>query len=102
MQYEITNAIAHPDHTVTITWTDGVHGIVDFSPYIPRGALFGALRGPGYFVREMSVLRGGIGLTWPNEVDFSADGLRRDAVPDEQAGAYGKSATSVELLRRDS
>jgi hypothetical protein len=27
-------------------------------------------------------------LTWPNEVDFSADGLRHDAFPKEQSGEY--------------
>ena len=34
----------------------------------------------------MSVLRGGIGLAWPNKVDFSADGLRQDAFPTEASG----------------
>jgi hypothetical protein len=48
-------------------------------------------RRPTYFVREMNILRGGMGLTWPNEVDFSADGLRHDAFPDEQIGEYDAS-----------
>jgi hypothetical protein len=43
--------------------------------------VFEALRDPDYFVREMRVLRGGVGLAWPNEVDFSADALRHDAFP---------------------
>ena len=34
----------------------------------------------------MRILPGGIGLTWPNEVDFSADGLRHDAFPHEDTG----------------
>ena len=92
MLYEITNAEPHPDHTVTITWADGARGTVNFMPFIERGELFAALREPGYFVREMSVLRGGIGLSWPNEVDFSADGLRHDAFPAEQAGEYDEPA----------
>jgi hypothetical protein len=86
MLYEISEAVAHPDHTVTVTWTDGARGVVDFTPFIARGELFAALQDPGYFVREMSILRGGIGLTWPNELDFSADGLRQDAFPDEPVG----------------
>jgi hypothetical protein len=81
MLYEIANAVAHPDHTVTITWADGTRCVVDFTAFIARGELFGALQNPEYFVREMSVLHGGIGLSWPNEVDFSADGLRQDAFP---------------------
>src|SRR5271169_2692610 len=88
MLYEITDAVARPDHTVSITWSDGARGVVDFTRFIERGGVFAALAGPDYFVREMSILRGGIGLAWPNEVDFSADGLRYDAFPHEQASEY--------------
>ena len=90
MLYEIRSATPHPDHTVTITWTDGRQGMVNFAPFIARGALFAALAEPGYFVREMRILRGGIGLAWPNELDFSADGLRCDAFPDEPANEFDK------------
>lgn len=88
MLYEIVKAEAHPDHTVTIEWSDGLRGIVDFTPFIARGALFAMLGEPDFFVREMRVMRGGLGLTWPDELDFSADGLRHDAFPDEQIGEY--------------
>jgi Protein of unknown function (DUF2442) len=84
MFHDITSAEPHPDHTVTITWADGARGVVDFTPFIARGELFVALQEPGYFVREMSILRGGVGLTWRNEKDFSADGLRHDAFPGDQ------------------
>src|SRR6266700_4949648 len=70
MLYEIATAVPHPDHTVTITWADGARGVVDFTPFIERGELFTALQEPDYFVREMSILQGGIGLAWPNELDF--------------------------------
>jgi hypothetical protein len=92
MLYLITSAEAHPDHTVTITWADGARGVVDFMPFIARGELFTALQEPAYFVREMHILRGGIGLSWPNEVDFSSDGLRQDAFPAEGTGEYGEPA----------
>ena len=85
MQHRIVGAEPHADRTVTILWSDGLRGTVDFSPFITRGGLFAALQRSDYFVREMSVLPGGIGLTWPEEVDFSADGLRRDAVPVREA-----------------
>lgn len=88
MLYEITAAVAHPDHTVTITWADGRNGVVDFTPFIAKGNLFAALQEADYFVREMRVLRDGIGLTWPNEVDFSSDGLRQDAFPKEETGEF--------------
>lgn len=79
--YEIVDAVAHLDHTVTITWSDGVCGTVDFLPIIDRGGWFTPLRDPEYFVATMIRLPGGIGLTWPEEMDFSADGLRREAFP---------------------
>jgi hypothetical protein len=44
MLYEIAEAIAHPDHTVTITWSDGARGVVDFLPIIDRGGWFTPLR----------------------------------------------------------
>ena len=81
MLYEIVQAVAHPDHTVTITWSDGVTGSVDFLSIIDRGGWFTPLRDPDYFVSTMVLLPGGIGLTWPEEIDFSADGLRQTAFP---------------------
>jgi hypothetical protein len=81
MLFEIVAAIAHPDHTVTITWSDGVRGVVDFLPIIDRGGWFTPLRDGDYFVATMIVLEGGAGLTWPEEIDYSSDALRRDAFP---------------------
>jgi hypothetical protein len=95
MLYEIRVAAAHPDHTVTITWTDGARGVVDLTPFIARGELFTALHDPEYFAREISILRGGIGFVWPNELDFSADGLRRDAFPEELVGEYDEPPGAV-------
>ncbi len=88
MLYEIASAVPHPDHTVTLTWSDGAQGVVDFTPFIARGGLFAVLQDAEYFVRKMQVLPGGIGLMWPNEVDFSADGLRQDAFPQEDTGEF--------------
>ena len=88
MLYEIVAAKSYPNHTVTITWSDGMTGIVDFTPYIAKGGFFEDLKDPDYFMREMRILRGGVGLTWPNEVDFSADGLRHDAFPKEETGEF--------------
>ena len=84
MLYEIAHAEPRPDHTVAITFSDGMSAVVDFSPVIERGELFATLADARFFVREMKVLPGGIGLAWSDELDFSADGLRRDASPREQ------------------
>lgn len=81
MLYEIIAAVARTDHTVSITWSDGAQGVVDFLPIIDRGGWFTPLRDPDYFVANMIVLSNGAGLTWPEEIDYSADGLRQDAFP---------------------
>ncbi|MFL5281297.1 MAG: DUF2442 domain-containing protein [Rhodopila sp.] len=77
--YEIVEAVAHPDHTVTITWSDGMRGVVDFLPIIDRGGWFTPLRDGDFFAATMVILPGGIGLTWPEEIDYGADGLRQAA-----------------------
>jgi hypothetical protein len=100
MLYEIAEAVPHPDHTVTVTWTDGGRGVVNFAPFLAKGGVFAALKDPDYFVREMRILHGGIGLTWPNEVDFSADGLRHDAFPKEQSGEYDEPASTAADTRQ--
>ena len=79
--FDIASAIAHPDHTVTIVWTDGATGTVDFLPVIDRGGWFTPLRDGDYFAATMVVLPDGAGLTWPEEIDYSADFLRREAFP---------------------
>jgi hypothetical protein len=57
MLYEITDAVAHPDHTVTVTWSDGARANLSFAPFLDKGAVFEALRDPDYFVREMRLQR---------------------------------------------
>ena len=85
--FEITRAVAHPDHTVTIAWSDGVTGTVDFLPIIDRGGWFTPLRDEDYFAATMIVLPGGTGVTWPEEVDYTADFLRNVAFPHGLPGA---------------
>jgi hypothetical protein len=79
--FEIAAAVAYPDHTVSITWSDGVRAVVDFLPIIDRGGWFTPLRDGDYFVATMIVLPAGVGLTWPEEIDYSADFLRQVAFP---------------------
>ena len=92
MLYEIAEAVPHPDHTVTVTWSDGARANVSFVPFLEKGGLFEALKDSDYFVSEMRQLPHGIGLAWPNEVDFSADGLRQDAFPAEVTGEIEEEA----------
>src|SRR3954447_18076902 len=86
MLYRVDNATAHPDHTMTVTWLDGVTTVVDLAPALAKGSVFEAMREPGYFVERMRVADDRLGLEWPNRVDFSADGLRFRAFPEEAEG----------------
>jgi hypothetical protein len=79
--FAIVEAVAHPDHTVTVTWSDGVRAVVDFLPIIDRGGWFTPLRDAEYFTATMVALPAGAGLTWPEEMDYSADFLRQVAFP---------------------
>jgi hypothetical protein len=79
--FDISQAVAHPDHTVTITWSDGMQATVDFLPIIDRGGWFTPLRDGDYFAATLVLLPGGAGLTWPEEIDYSADFLRQVAFP---------------------
>ena len=88
MLYRIEKAIAHPDHTLTVTWSDGVEAVVDLTPVVTKGKVFAAMQDPTYFVERMQVADDRLGLEWPNRVDFSADGLRFMAFPEEAAEEF--------------
>jgi hypothetical protein len=79
--FEIAEAVAHPDHTVTVTWSDGARAVIDFLPVIDRGGWFTPLRDGDYFAATMVALAAGAGLTWPEEIDYPADFLRLLAFP---------------------
>jgi hypothetical protein len=85
MLYRIARAVAHPDHTVTVTWSDGIEAVVDLGKVIAKGKVFAAMQDPAYFVEKMRIAHDRFGLEWPNRVDFSADGLRFMAFPAEAA-----------------
>lgn len=74
--HDVASATAHPDHTVTVTWSDGVTAVIDFLPVIDRGGWFTPLREGEVFAATMTLLPGGAGVTWPEEIDYSADFLR--------------------------
>jgi hypothetical protein len=85
MLYRIDKAVAHADHTLTVTWSDGVTADVDMTPVLAKGKVFAPLKDPTYFMRNMRIADDRLGLEWPNRVDFSADGLRFRAFPEEAA-----------------
>ena len=94
MLYRITDAVAHPNHTLTVTWSDGVSAVVDMSSVIAQGEVFAPMRDADYFVGKMRIATDRLGLKWPNRVDFSADGLRFRAFPDEEEAEFSTAKTN--------
>jgi len=92
MLYRIVKATAHTNHTVTVTWSDGVEAVVDLAPIVAKGKVFTAMQEPDYFTQHMRVAEDRLGLEWPHRVDFSADGLRFMAFPQEAAEEFNTSA----------
>ena len=89
MLYRIARAAAHRDHTIAVTWSDGVEAVVDLGKVVAKGKVFTAMQDPVYFVENMRIADDRLGLEWPNRVDFSADGLRFMAFPEEAAEESG-------------
>ena len=102
MLYRIATAVAHPDHTVTVIWSDGVTADVDLSPVIAKGKVFAPMQDARYFVDNMRVAPDRLGLEWPNRVDFSADGLRFRAFPEEAEAEFAMRATKSGIGATDS
>jgi len=95
MLYRISSAVAHPDYTVTVTWSDGVTAQVDLAPVVAKGNVFAPMQDRGFFVSGMQVAADHLGLEWPNRVDFSADGLRFRAFPEEGEAEFAAVTSSA-------
>jgi hypothetical protein len=94
MLYRIRKVVAHPDHTVTVIWSDGVEAVVDLSPVIAKGNVFAPLQDGHYFAANMRIADDRLGIEWPNRVDFSADGLRFRAFPEEEKVEFEGAASA--------
>ena len=68
---------------VKLVFTDGYEGVVDLQPYMDRGMIFTYLQSPKNF-KKMRLEEYGHHISWVdddgNEIDFGADGLRRDCL----------------------
>ncbi len=79
----IKSAKARPDYSVEIEWGDGSRSVVDFAPTIQKGGVFAALTTKDFFVDRLAIGGDGDWLSWPGELDFSADSLWYRSHPDE-------------------
>ena len=70
MLYRIANAVSHPNHTVTITWSNSVTADVDLSPVIAKGNVFASVADAAYFVAKMRIGTDRLGLEWPDRCEL--------------------------------
>ena len=77
-------AKAQPDDTVEIEWNDGTRSVVNFESTIEKGGVFAALGDKDFFVNRLSIGGDGDWLSWPGDIDFSADSLWYRSHPKEQ------------------
>lgn len=88
MMHRIRKARARPDFTVEIEWDDGSRSVAGFADIVGEGVAK-ALADPSYFVDRMAVGGNGDWLSWPDDVDFSADSLWYKAHPEDLRRDYG-------------
>ncbi len=89
---EIQEIKPRHDLTVDVTWTDGRHARVDFRPIIDRSPIFDALRDSDFFVGRAQIAHRGGAIAWSDILEFSADGLRYDAFPEDYRRDFGDAA----------
>ena len=82
----IKAAKARQDYSVEIEWGDGSRSVVDFAPTIEKGGVFAVLADKVLFVNRLSIGDDGDWLSWPGDLDFSADSLWYRSHPDEEVG----------------
>jgi hypothetical protein len=92
MVRKITGIEARPDFSVELSWSDGSRSVVNFWPMIETGEVMEPLRDPAYFASHASVIHGGQGVGWPNEVDFCADALWFKTHPEDYRRDFGEQA----------
>jgi hypothetical protein len=95
MLYRINAAVPHPNHAVTVTWSDGVAAVGDLAPVIVKGNVFTPMQDPTYFMEKMRIAPDRLGIERPNRVDFSADGLRFRAFPEEAEAEFSGAAKAA-------
>jgi len=76
----IVAAIPGPDSSLVLRYQDESYLKVDFTAVIDQGGVFEALADPDFF-RRVAIGEGGRYLEWPGGLDFCADALRLQGIP---------------------
>ena len=78
MLHDVVSATYKGGYRIEITFENGAHGIVDFSPYLQRGGVFAKFRDVAFF-REFRVNAELGTLTWADEIDVAPETLYAQA-----------------------
>jgi hypothetical protein len=78
MLHDVITASYKDCYQIELTFDDGAHGVVDFSPYLQRGGVFTRFRDIAFF-REFRVDPELGTLTWPDEIDVAPETLYAQA-----------------------
>jgi hypothetical protein len=74
MKWDVTEVKIIGDHTIFVTFRDGVEGDIKFLPTFFRG-VFSHLQDQSQF-RQVSVVDGIV--TWPGELDLAPDAMHEE------------------------
>jgi hypothetical protein len=89
---EIININPRSDLSVMVTWSDGRSALIDFAPIIKRSFVFRPMQDAAFFVGNAHISHTGSAIAWSDILEFSSDGLRYDAFPDEYRRDFGDAA----------
>jgi len=89
---EIVHIEPKADLTVKIVWSDNREAFVDFAPIINRSPLFKPMRDAQFFVHNARITHTGSAVAWSDLLEFSSNGLRYDAFPEEYQRDFGDAA----------
>jgi hypothetical protein len=78
MYYDVVSAEYLENYTLKLWFADGKSGIVDFTPYIRKGGIFGRLAELENFKSFLVNQELGV-LTWQREIDLAPETLYSEA-----------------------
>ena len=85
-------------YRLNIAWDDGRKDVVDLAGVVFRYGIFAPLRDNPKLFRTAKIIDGGLAIGWTEEMDYSAQSLRR--VADEQRPMSGEELRSFEAENR--
>ncbi|MDB5394127.1 MAG: hypothetical protein JWM91_1633 [Rhodospirillales bacterium] len=81
-----------PGLTVRAVSSDGRDALIAFAPIIDRSPIFSPMGDVKFLIKNARLAHTGSAIAWTDVLEFSADGLRQDAFPDEYRRGFADAA----------